>query len=55
MQETRAIYFDYPKEDGAKQRWLEKYTWIQEDGTIDFSRPRVRPEGLEIDERELEE
>lgn len=34
--------------------WLESYTWIQSDGSIDFSMPRCRPEGLSIDPRELQ-
>ena len=36
----------------AIDEWLKSYTWIQEDGTIDPSRPRIRPEGLEVDPRE---
>jgi len=38
----------------AIDEWLKSYTWIQEDGSIDPSRPRARPEGLEIDPREKE-
>jgi len=36
-------------------KWLELYTWIQYDSTIDFSMPRCRPYGLSIDPRELEQ
>ena len=32
--------------------WLFQYTWIQVDGSIDFSRPRNRQEGLAVDVRE---
>lgn len=39
---------------GHLLNWLELYTWIQVDGSIDFSMPRCRPEGLAIDKRELE-
>lgn len=42
-QERKAAYFD----------WLELYTWMQIDGSIDFSKPRPRPEGLAIDQREI--
>ena len=45
------------QEDELRQsilNWLELYTWIQVDGSIDFSMPRCRPEGLPIDPRELE-
>lgn len=32
----------------AHYEWLEFYTWIQEDESIDFSHPRCRPLGLPI-------
>jgi len=35
------------------ESWLELYTYIQEDGTVNFSCPRVRPSGLAI--RQVEE
>jgi hypothetical protein len=39
--------------DGTLQQWLEHYTWVQEDGTVNFSRPRLRPSGLPVDAREI--
>jgi hypothetical protein len=36
----------------AHNEWLELYTWIQVDGTCNFSTPRPRPPGLAIDPRE---
>ena len=38
----------------AHLEWLKFYTWIQEAGDIDFHRPRVRPKGLLIDQREID-
>lgn len=37
----------------ALANWLKSYTWIQEDGSVDVRKPRVRPHGLPIDYREL--
>lgn len=39
----------------AVLHWLHTYTWIQENGRVNFQRPRLRPVGLEIDIRELEQ
>jgi hypothetical protein len=39
--------------DGSLMQWLEHYTWVMEDGTVNFSRPRLRPKGLPIDAREV--
>ena len=36
----------------ARREWLKHYTWVQPDGGIDFSNPRLRPEGLALDPRE---
>jgi hypothetical protein len=38
----------------AHMRWLDAYTWIQLDGTLDFSRPRSRPHGLPIAPAEVD-
>lgn len=36
----------------ALNEWLKRYTWIQEDGSLDYFRPRQRKEGQEVDDRE---
>ncbi len=33
--------------------WLELFTWVQPDGSLDFFNPRPRPEGQEVESREL--
>jgi len=33
--------------------WLQDFTWIQADGSMDFGNPRVRPPNLAVDSREL--
>lgn len=40
-------------EDGSLDEWLKLYTWVQGDGTMNFSHPRRRPRGLAVDPREL--
>lgn len=34
------------------ERWLLAYTWIQDDGAIDFNKPRFRPIELPVDRAE---
>lgn len=36
----------------AHDHWLKYYTWIQLDGSVNYSYPRVRPKGLPIHEKE---
>jgi hypothetical protein len=36
----------------AQVQWLSRYTWVQESGELNFSKPRLRPEGLAVDELE---
>lgn len=38
----------------TQMRWLDTYTWIQMDGTLDFDRPRQRPRGLAIAPAEVD-
>ena len=39
-------------QETAHYQWLELYTWVQPNGSVDFSRPRGRPTGMPIDPRE---
>jgi len=36
----------------AQVQWLFRYTWIQESGELNFSKARLRPEGLAVHELE---
>lgn len=47
------VYGFHTQPEKALKDWLEAYTWIQEDGSLDFSSPRVRPQGLAIHPKEL--
>ena len=37
----------------ALEQWLRSYTWVQEDGSIHYTKPRIRPEGLPVHQAEL--
>lgn len=39
--------------DTPHQHWLRSYTWVQENGQIDYSKPRIRPKGLPVHLSEL--
>ena len=41
------------RDKGARQHWLRSYTWVQEGGAIDYTKPRERPEGLPVHPAEL--
>jgi hypothetical protein len=44
----------HPEAMDAHIEWLQAYTWIQLDGTIDFRAPRIRPQGLPIAPAEID-
>ena len=37
----------------ARRQWLRSYTWVQESGAIDYTRPRLRPDGAPVHPAEL--
>jgi hypothetical protein len=41
------------RDKDARQQWLRSYTWVQENGAIDYTKPRMRPEGLPVHQAEL--
>ena len=43
-----------PEATEACIEWLQAYTWIQLDGSLDFQSPRVRPQGLSIAPAEID-
>jgi hypothetical protein len=44
----------HPEALDAHMEWLQAFTWIQLDGSIDFTRPRQRPMGLPIAPAEID-
>lgn len=40
-------------DEAAHIDWLRRYTWVQPDGSLDYHRPRLRPECQRVDWREL--
>ena len=40
-------------EEVGRKQWLRSYTWVQNNGTIDYTKPRMRPEGLPVHPAEL--
>lgn len=42
------------EKEAAIRKWLEWYTWVQRDGSVNFTRGRVRPKGLPIHAKEME-
>ena len=54
--EMQAAFAEEPESTGSElalKEWLKDYTWIQEDGSIQFGNPRERPEKLAVDPREF--
>lgn len=43
----------HPEATEAEIEWLQAYTWIQPDGTLDFTSPRQRPVDLPIAPAEI--
>ena len=41
------------RDSSARRQWLRSYTWQQTGGSIDYTKPRMRPEGLPVHPAEL--